>query len=179
MSSASARWARGSRARWLRAARLAIADLWPEGARALAAELTAELAAELGADLLDVDAAYREPCDVLSPNALGGVLSAASIPELRCRVVCGAANNQLLRDPEDAALLAARGILYAPDYVVNGGGLINIAVEREGYDGARAQTLADHAYATTLELFEAAERLGISTAEAALRRVEARLAAAR
>ena len=152
-------------------ASLAIADVWREGAEALAAEL--------GADLLEVDAAYREPCDVLSPNALGGVLSPDSIPSLRCRIVCGAANNQLLHDPEDAALLAARGILYAPDYVVNNGGLINVAVEREGCDAARAHALADGVYATTLEIFETAQRLQISTADAALQRVEGRLAAAR
>ena len=152
-------------------ASLAIADVWREGAEALAEEL--------GADLLEVDAAYREPCDVLSPNALGGVLNTDSIPELRCRVVCGAANNQLLRDPADAALLAARNVLYAPDYVVNAGGLINVAVEREGYDPARAHAMAARAYATTLAIFETAQRLHISTAEAALQRVEERLAAAR
>ena len=102
-------------------------------------EAAAALAQELGAGLLDLDRAYGEPCEVLSPNALGGVLSAASIPTLQCRVVCGAANNQLLRDPDDAALLAERGILYAPDYVVNAGGLIQVAVEREGYDAERAR----------------------------------------
>ena len=151
-------------------ARLAVADVWRQGAEALAAEL--------GADLLEVDAAYREPCDVLSPNALGGVLNAESIPGLRCRVVCGAANNQLLHDPEDAALLAARDILYAPDYVVNAGGLINVADERARYDPTRAHAMADRAYARTLEIFETAQRLHISTAEAALQRVEERLAAA-
>ena len=114
-----------------RGARLALADARTEAAAALAQEL--------GAGLLDLDRAYGEPCEVLSPNALGGVLSAASIPTLQCRVVCGAANNQLLRDPDDAALLAERGILYAPDYVVNAGGLIQVAVEREGYDAERAR----------------------------------------
>jgi glutamate dehydrogenase/leucine dehydrogenase len=152
-------------------ANVAVADVWREGAEALATEI--------GAELLHVDGVYAEPCDVLSPNALGGVLSEDSIPELRCRIVCGAANNQLLRDPEDAALLAARGILYAPDYVVNSGGLVNVSVEREGYDAARAHALAARVLPITLEIFEEAERLQISTAEAALRRVEERLAAAR
>ena len=116
---------------------------------------------------------------MLSPNALGGVLGAPSIPTLQCRVVCGAANNQLLRDPDDAALLAERGILYAPDYVVNAGGLIQVAVEREGYDAERARARADRVFETTLTILEVAEREGISTAEAALRRVGLRLAAAR
>ena len=152
-------------------ASVAVADVWREGAE--------RLAAEIGADLLDVDAAYAEPCDVLSPNALGGVLNEDSIPALRCRVVCGAANNQLLRDPDDAALLAERGILYTPDYVVSAGGLINVAVERDGYDEGRARAIAARVYQTTLDVFETAQRLGISTAEAALHLVEERIAAAR
>ena len=152
-------------------ARVGVADVWQEGAE--------RLAAEIGADVLDVDGVYAEPCDVLSPNALGGVLNQDSIPALRCRVICGAANNQLLRDPEDAALLAERGILYAPDYVVSAGGVINVAVELDGYSEERARTIAARVYPTVLEILELSERLGISTAEAALRRVEDRIAAAR
>ncbi|MCY4455948.1 MAG: valine dehydrogenase [Chloroflexi bacterium] len=151
-------------------ASVGVADVWQDGAE--------RLAAEIGADVLDVERAYSEPCDVLSPNALGGVLNEDSIPGLRCRVVCGAANNQLLRDPEDAELLAERGILYAPDYVVSAGGVINVAVELDGYSEERARTIAARVYPTTLEILELAERLGITTAEAALRRVENRIAAA-
>ena len=152
-------------------ASVAVADIRRDAAEALAAEL--------GADLLEADEAYEAPCDVLSPNALGGVLNPDSIPRLRCRVVCGAANNQLLRDPEDAALLAGRGILYAPDYVVSAGGVINVAVERDGYDPERARAVAAGVHDAVLDILATAERLGVSTAEAALRRVEDRLAAAR
>ena len=146
-----------------------VADVWSEGAE--------RLAAAIGADVLDPATAYAEPCDVLSPNALGGVLNAESIPGLRCRVICGAANNQLLRDPEDAELLAEHGILYAPDYVVSAGGVINVAVELDGYSEERARAIAGRVYPTTLEILELSERLAISTAEAALRRVEDRIAA--
>ena len=142
-------------------------------------EVAAALAAEIGGERSDLEGAYAQPCDLLSPNALGGVLSPASIPELRCRVVCGAANNQLLRDPADAALLAERGILYAPDYVVNAGGLIQVAVEHSGGGAERAREIAGRVGETTLELLRTAEREGISTAEAALRRVDERLASAR
>ncbi len=152
-------------------ASVAVADVWQDGAE--------RLAAEIGADVLDVEGVYSEPCDVLSPNALGGVLNPDSIPDLRCRVVCGAANNQLLRDPDDAKLLAERGILYAPDYVVSAGGVINVAVELDGYSEERARTIAARVYPTTLEILELSERLGITTAEAALRRVEDRIATAR
>ena len=150
-------------------ASVGVADVWSEGAE--------RLAAEIGADVLDPATAYTEPCDVLSPNALGGVLNEQSIPELRCRVICGAANNQLLRDPEDAELLDEHGILYAPDYVVSAGGVINVAVELDGYSEERARAIAGRVYPTTLEILELSERLAISTAEAALRRVEDRIAA--
>ena len=152
-------------------ARVAVADVRTDAAAALAARIEGEV--------IDANTAYAAECDVLSHNALGGVLSPETIPHLRCRVVCGGANNQLLHDPEDAALLAARGIVYAPDYVINSGGLINAAVEREGYDAARARRLANGVYDTTLAILTAAQQDGISTAEAAARRVRARLAAAR
>ena len=142
-------------------------------------EAAAALAHELGCELLDLEGAYAEACDVLSPNALGGVLSPASIPELRCHIVCGAANNQLLRDPADAGLLAARGILYAPDYVVNAGGLIQVAIEHSGGGAERARAIADRVGDTMLELLRAAKSERVSTAEAALRHVNERLASAR
>ena len=123
--------------------------------------------------------AYAMESDVLSPNALGDVLTPETIPALRCAVVCGGANNQLRHDPADADLLRDRGIVYAPDYVVNCGGVINVAVELDGYDPDRAQRLAADVYETTLAVLETAQQAGISTAAAALRRVEERLASAR
>jgi leucine dehydrogenase len=110
-------------------ARVAVADVNPERVDAVAREI--------GAETLLVEQAIEEPCDVLAPCALGGVLNAATIPRLRCRAVCGAANNQLA-DPTDDDELAARGILYAPDFVVNAGGIINLAEEFVGYDRERA-----------------------------------------
>lgn len=150
-------------------ARVAVSDV-----RSAAAEA---LAAEIGADVLDAGEVLTAECDVLSPNALGNVLNRETIPLLRCRVVCGAANNQLGEDPEDADLLAARGIVYAPDYVVNSGGLINAAVEWEGYDAARARTIAARVHDTTLAILESARDEGCSTAESARRLVQQRLAA--
>ena len=160
---------RVARAAAERGARVAVADIRTEAAAALASEI--------GGETVDVEDAYGASCDVLSPNALGDVLTPASIPALRCRVVCGGANNQLRHDPADAELLRARGIVYAPDYVVNAGGLINVAVEREGYDAARARRLADRVYDTTLTILRAAERLRVSTAEAAARHARERLTA--
>ena len=112
-------------------------------------------------------------------SALGGVLNEQSIASLACQVVCGAANNQLARDPEDADHLFRRGIVYAPDYVVNAGGVIGVTVELDGDDAARTAALAAGVYETTLGLLQTSEREGISTAHAAQRLVQERLAAAK
>lgn len=134
-----------------------------------------ELAAELGAEVVAPDAAMGTPCDVFSPCATGGVLTAETIPQLRCRVVAGAANNQL-GEAEDAERFAERGIVYAPDYVVNAGGIIHLASlemlgEDEGRRDERVRGIAD----SVAELLKVAEAQGISTAAAADRVVRKRL----
>lgn len=98
-----------------RGARLLLADL--DEARA------AGLAAELGATVVDAGAVATTACDVYAPCAIGGTVTAATIPGLACRIVAGSANNQLGR-PEDGELLHRRGILYAPDFIINGGGAL-------------------------------------------------------
>jgi leucine dehydrogenase len=111
-------------------ARVAVADVNPDRVDAVVREI--------GADALAVDQALEEPCDVLAPCALGGALNETTISRLQCRAVCGAANNQLADAAADDAL-AARGILYAPDFVVNAGGIINLAEEFVAYDRERAR----------------------------------------
>lgn len=96
---------------------------------------TAEAASALGATVVDNGAILRTPCDVVSPCALGAILDADSIAALDCAVVAGAANNQLAT-PADGPRLAARGILYAPDYVINSGGIINVVAEYLGHGDA-------------------------------------------
>ena len=110
-------------------AKLTLADVHLGRAKALADEL--------GADLADSAAIMDVEADVFSPNALGAVLDADTIAGLKVAVVAGAANNQLAT-PEDGARVAARGILYAPDYVINAGGIINVALEYLG-QGSRAE----------------------------------------
>lgn len=88
---------------------------------------------QLGAHPVASDALLTTPCDILAPCGLGSVLNAQSAPQLRCAVVAGAANNQLA-SPDIADLLEARGILYAPDYVINSGGLIHVALRHRGDD---------------------------------------------
>lgn len=146
-------------------------SLAEEGARVFVADIraiaAAALAVEIGANTISVDEAYVVPCDVLSPNALGGVFGEETIPALQCRAICGGANNQLVRDPEDAALIAERGILYAPDYVVNSGGVISVAQEVAGWSYDQALAHAEGVFETTREIFELAERRKIATAAAA------------
>ena len=101
-------------------ARLTLADA--DAARAAA------LAAELGAATASADVIIDTECEVFSPNALGGILDDSGIARLRAPIVAGGANNQLAR-PEHGAMLAARGILYTPDYVINGGGIIAVTME--------------------------------------------------
>lgn len=142
------------------------------------ADAAAQLAEEIGAAAIPLDDALSAPCDLLSPNALGGILSAETIPALRCRAICGAANNQLAREPEDAELLAERGILFAPDYVVNSGGLISVAGERLGWSAQTAQVHAEQVYQTTRQIFRDAEAAGLTPTAAAETRAANAVAAA-
>jgi leucine dehydrogenase len=138
------------------------------------------LAEELGVDVADPDAILATECDVVSPCALGGALNDRTIPDLRCRVVCGAANNQLER-PEHAAAVAARGIVYAPDYVVNAGGIINISEEfvPGGYDPERARRSVARIEETLTTVFRLAREQNLTPAAAADRMAEDRLRAGR
>ncbi len=131
---------------------------------------------DYGAEPVPVESAHRVPCDIFSPCALGGVLDPARIPELRCAAVVGSANNQLAH-ATCAKLLADAGILYAPDYVVNAGGIINIAEELSpaGYHRERAHAAVERIFATTTAVLEVAEAEGITPAEAADRLAERRI----
>ena len=125
------------------------------------------------------DEVLATECDVLAPCAMGGVLNAETIPQLRCEVVCGSANNQLV-DDEDAQRLADRGILYAPDYVANAGGVINVFHEIiDVYDPEAALKRTAGIYETTQLVLREAKTKDITPALAADAIAEARLADAR
>ena len=128
---------------------------------------------EFGARIVPQDEIFDAPCDVFAPCALGAILDDETIPRLRCKVVCGAANNQLA-EPRHADALASRGILYAPDYVVNAGGVLNISVELEprGYDEARAIEKVENIPHALREIYARARAEGITTAEASDRLAE-------
>ncbi|OEU96312.1 Leu/Phe/Val dehydrogenase [Streptomyces oceani] len=126
----------------------------------------------------DTDALVRtDGLDVYAPCALGGALDDATVAALTARVVCGAANNQLAH-PGVEKDLADRGVLYAPDYVVNAGGVIQVADELRGFDFARAKAKATQIQDTTLAIFRRAEADGVPPAVAADRLAEQRMAEA-
>jgi len=135
------------------------------------------LAERLGARWTMPARALTAKVDVLSPCALGGVLSAAIVPRLRCRAIVGAANNQLTEEPV-AQLLHRRGILWAPDYVVNAGGVINLAVELRpgGYDPAAARHQTRAIGDTLAKVLDAADPTSITPLAAANRLAERRMA---
>jgi leucine dehydrogenase len=139
------------------------------------AERARELADRIGAEVVPPETAIGVECDVYAPCALGGTLSAETIPRLRCRIVAGSANNQLA-EPEDAERLAEAGILYAPDYVINAGGVIHAwGVESLGWDldtvEARLAGIGD----SLTEIYERADAEGITTEAAAERVARSRL----
>jgi leucine dehydrogenase len=133
-------------------------------------------AEQIGARWTTPERALQADVDILVPCALGGQFDHDSVPRLRCRVVAGAANNQLAGD-RIADLLQAQGVLWAPDFVVNAGGLINIAEEVGGYEAARARRRVASIGDTLREIFEQAEADRITPLAAAMQIATRRLAA--
>jgi leucine dehydrogenase len=131
-----------------------------------------------GATVVASDDIYRQTADIFAPCALGGIINDSTLPELRVEIVAGAANNQLLEDRHGDELMQ-RGILYAPDYVANAGGVINVYSELTGWDRQRCLRKADEIYHTVLSVFALAARDGIPTYRAADRVAEQRIQAVR
>jgi glutamate dehydrogenase/leucine dehydrogenase len=120
-----------------------------------------------GVEVTTPQAIHRTECDIFAPCALGGVINRTTVTELRCQAVVGAANNQLA-SPDMAERLSDRGVLYVPDFVVNAGGIINIAHEYLGYDEKRARAHVEEIYDTTLNILDRAESEAIPPLAAAM-----------
>jgi leucine dehydrogenase len=152
--------------------------LLDEEAVVLVSDVDEERARATGGRAVPADAALELECDVYAPCALGATLNAGSIPRLRCRAVAGAANNQLA-EPEDAERLRASGILYAPDYVINGGGALHgIGLEQLGWDSERLEREVSGVAETLTRLYRQADEEQITTNEAAEGLARERLGAA-
>jgi leucine dehydrogenase len=136
----------------------------------------AAVAARTGATVVSVDELPRVACDVYAPCALGGAINDRTVDGLRCKVVAGAANNQLA-SREMGDVLVKKGIFYAPDYAINAGGLINVAQEYRGYDAAASREQVLTIRETIAEICRRSQRSGESPALVADRMVEETLAA--
>lgn len=129
---------------------------------------------EFGCEAVGLDDIYDVDADVYSPTALGGTVNASTLPRLKCKIICGAANNQLAND-EIGLEVEKRGILYAPDYAVNAGGLMNVSLEIDGYNRERAMRMMRTIYYNLGRIFEISKREGIPTFRAADRMAEERI----
>jgi leucine dehydrogenase len=129
---------------------------------------------DFGVDTVEPGKVHAVECDIFAPCALGGVIRDDTLAELKCRAVAGAANNQL-GGTEHGDALAEMGILYAPDFVINSGGLINVADELLGYDRERAMKRVEGIYRTLREVFRISQEQGIPPVKAAERLAENRI----
>lgn len=127
-----------------------------------------EVAAKYGATIFAGDDLYSADVDVYAPCAMGATLNDATVNKIKAKVIAGAANNQLANENVHGLILKERGILYAPDFLINAGGIINVYAELEHYDKAEIMRKTENIYNTTLEIFDYAIKNGMTTHQAAL-----------
>ena len=150
-----------------------------EGAKLIIADINEtavkEIAAKYDAKVMSPDDIHTADADVYAPCALGAILNDQTIDSIKAKVIAGGANNQLEDELKHGTALMQKGILYAPDYVINAGGLINVAHELKGYNKDAAIKEAEGIYDTMLEIFEIAEKEKIPTQVASDRLAENRI----
>jgi leucine dehydrogenase len=154
-------------------------ELHEAGAKLIASDIDAErvkrVVTDFGARGVEGDDIYTAQADIFAPCALGAVINDKTIPMLKVEIVAGAANNQLLEAERHGTALEKKGILYAPDYVANAGGVINVYSELAGWTSERAFRKADEIYDTVLRVFHIAKHDRVPTYEAADRLAELRI----
>jgi leucine dehydrogenase len=157
-----------------------VKHLTQEGAKVYITDINEErlraVANEYKAEVVSGDSIYDLDVDIYAPCALGATVNNETLDRLKCSIICGAANNQLEDEKVHGEAVIRKGILYAPDFVVNAGGLINVCSELTGYNRVRAMEQAENIYNTTLNIFKISKAEGIPTYVAANRIAEKRLA---
>lgn len=152
--------------------------LHEEGAKLIVTDINKEAVAraveEFGAQAVDINDIYGVDCDIFSPNALGAVINDETIPQFKARVIAGAANN-VLKEERHGEQIHELGFYYAPDFVINAGGLINVADELHGYNRDRAMKKVEGIYQNIEKVFAIANRDKIATYKAANRMAEERI----
>ena len=127
-----------------------------------------------GFQTIDPDKVYVEPCDILAPCAVGSVVTPETAPNFKCRIIAGSANNQLL-NPDDALLLKKNNILYAPDFIINVGGIIDVSEEYLGYKKEKVKRKTENIHDRVLEILKYADAHDMSTNEAGLQYAKRRI----
>ncbi len=155
------------------------AHLHEEGAKLYVTDINQEAVQravdEFGATAVPIDEIYKQDVDIFAPCALGAIINDETIPQFKCKVIAGSANNQL-KENRHGDQIHEMGIVYAPDYVINSGGVINVADELIGYNKERALNRVGGIYDTILEIFAISKRDGIPSYVAADRLAEERIA---
>ncbi len=148
-------------------AKVYISDIYPDKAKRVAHTVKAEVVAP--------EKIYEVNADVFCPCALGAIVNDETIPKLKFKIIAGGANNQLADEHKHGHMLIEKGILYAPDYAINAGGLINVSNELEGYSQERALKQAEGIYDTMLKIYSISKKENVPTYEASNRLAEQRI----
>lgn len=152
--------------------------LHEEGANLIVTDINKEAVQravdEFGAKAVDINDIYGVECDIFAPCALGAIINDETIPQLKAKVIAGAANNQL-KETRHGDAIHEMGIVYAPDYVINAGGVINVADELYGYNSERAMKKVEQVYNNVERVIEIAKRDNVPTYVAADRMAEERI----
>ncbi len=150
-----------------------------EGAKVFISDINKDRLEEIrdkyGVKIYEGDNLYAEKMDIYAPCALGATLNDTTIPEMNTKVIAGAANNQLAEEKKHGKMLRDKGIVYAPDFLINAGGIINVYAELENYDREEIMRKTDNIYNTTLEILKHADRDGLTSLQAAMNMAQARI----
>ncbi|MBM7598036.1 leucine dehydrogenase [Virgibacillus halotolerans] len=156
--------------------------LYKEGAKLIVTDINKDAVQRavdaFGAEAVDPDDIYGVECDIYAPCALGATINDDTIPQLKAKVIAGSANNQL-KTPEHGDMIYEKGIVYAPDFVINAGGVINVADELNGYNESRAMKQVETIYDSLTKIFEISKRDNVPTYVAADRMAEERIESVR
>jgi len=158
-----------------------VEHLTNEGAKVIISDINQERLQEVskkyGATIYTGNDIYSEAVDIYAPCALGATINDDTINRIRAKVIAGAANNQLAEEAKHGAILQEKGIVYAPDFLINAGGIINVYAELEGYDKKEIMRKTENIYNTTLEILSNADTNKITTNQAALNIAKSRIEA--
>ncbi|WP_452227126.1 Glu/Leu/Phe/Val family dehydrogenase [Lacinutrix cladophorae] len=156
-----------------------VEHLTNEGAKVIISDINQdrllEVSKKYGATIYSGNDIYSEDVDIYAPCALGATINDDTINKLKAKIIAGAANNQLAEEAKHGMILQEKGIVYAPDFLINAGGIINVYAELEGYDKKEIMRKTENIYNTTLEILENADTNAITTNQAALQIAKSRI----